>query len=123
MEVQLKITLLAEYYLPRLGGVEFMIDDLARTLADRRHEVRVLTTTPESTTEQGARVPSVPLLRAEDFEVVRISSLRVPMMGVPISPLLPRRLREDLIEWSPDVVHVHASIASAGALAGGWAAH
>ena len=123
MEVQLKITLLAEYYLPRLGGVEFMIDDLARTLADRRHEVRVLTTTPESTEEQGARVPSVPLPRAEDFEVVRISSLRVPMMGVPISPLLPRRLREDLIEWSPDVVHVHASIASAGALAGGWAAH
>ena len=100
-----------------------MIDDLARTLADRRHEVRVLTTTPESTTEQGARVPSMPLSRAEKFQVVRVSSLRVPMMGVPISPLLPRRLREDLIKWSPDVVHVHASIASAGALAGGWAAH
>ena len=82
-----------------------------------------MTMTPEGTSEQGARVPSVPTLQAENFQAVRIPSLRVPMMGVPISPLLPKRLREDLIEWSPDVVHVHASIASAGALAGGWAAH
>ncbi len=114
---------MAEYYLPRLGGVEHLIDDLAHMLADRRHEVRILTMTPEGTSEQGARVPSVPTLQAENFQAVRIPSLRVPMMGVPISPLLPKRLREDLIEWSPDVVHVHASIASAGALAGGWAAH
>jgi len=114
---------LAEYYLPRLGGVEHLIDDLARTLADRRHDVRILTMTPESTSEQGARVPSVPTSQAENFRAVRIPSFKVPMMGVPISPLLPKRLRENLVTWSPDVVHVHASIASAGALAGGWAAH
>lgn len=100
-----------------------MIDDLARMLIDRQHEVRILTMTPESAVEQGSRVPSLPTPSTESLRAVRVPSLRVPMMGVPISPLLPKRLREDLVTWSPDVVHVHASIASAGALAGGWAAH
>lgn len=100
-----------------------MIDDLARMLIDRQHDVRILTMTPESAVEQGSRVPSVPTSSTESLRAVRVPSLRVPMMGVPISPLLPKRLREDLVNWSPDVVHVHASIASVGALAGGWAAH
>ena len=96
-----------------------MIDDLARMLIDRQHDVRILTMTPESAVEQGSRVPSVPTSSTESLRAVRVPSLRVPMMGVPISPLLPTRLREDLVNWSPDVVHVHASIASVGALAGG----
>ena len=55
--------------------------------------------------------------------MVRVPTWRVPGVGVPLSPRLPGRFRETIRSLEPDVVHVHASIWSAGALAGGWAAH
>ena len=118
----LRVTLLAEYYLPRLGGVERFVDDLARALLGRGHAVRVLTTTPETPGRQGARVPALEAVGDGRLNVVRVPSVRVPAVGVPISPLLPRRLNRMLAAERTDVVHVHASVYSAGALAGAWAA-
>lgn len=123
MSRPLGITLLAEYYLPRLGGVEIFVSDLAKALASRGHRVRVVTTTPSSADAAGSRIPTVEATSDSGVEVVRVPSWNVPALGVPLSPKLPGRIRTALEGDRPDVVHVHASIASAGALAAGWAAH
>lgn len=114
---------MAEYYLPRLGGVEVFVSDLAGALQARGHRVRVVTTTPAAPGASGSRVPTLETNHSGDIEVVRIPAWNVPTVGVPLSPKLPRRMREALSSARTDVVHVHASIWSAGALAGGWAAH
>ncbi len=119
----LRITLLAEYYLPRLGGVETVVDGLGEALIRRGHSVRILTTTPEAREEQGARVPFLPSGSAPGLEVTRVPSIQVPAVGVPISPLLPVRMKRALADVDSDVVHVHASVYSYGALVGAWGAH
>ncbi len=121
--VPLRIALLAEYYRPRLGGVEVFLSDLARQLSDRGNDVHVLTTTPASAVEQGERVPTVDEEAPGGESVTRVPSWRLPAVGVPFSPYLPGRFGRALASIAPDVVHVHASIGSAGALSGGWAAH
>lgn len=42
----LKIALVSDFYLPRVGGLEMQMSDLARALHERGHEVHVITTTP-----------------------------------------------------------------------------
>lgn len=118
----MKITLLAEYYLPRLGGVEVMVAGLASALSARSHQVRVITTTPDDPEALGSRIPTSPLLNPPDVEVVRVPSWQLPLVGLSVSPRLPARLRDALAADPADVVHVHASIASISALAGGWGA-
>ena len=98
------------------------MDGLASALHRRGHRVRVVTTTPDAS-HQGARVPSLPTGASAGVEVERVPSWLVPGVGVPLSPFLPARFRRVLDAEETDVVHVHASIMSAGALAGGWAAH
>lgn len=119
----LRVTLLAEYYLPRLGGVEIFVSDLAGALQARGHQVRVVTTTPAAPEGSGSRVPTLETGSIPNFEVVRVPAWNVPAVGIPLSPKLPGRLRDVLSAEPTDIVHVHASVASAGALAGGWAAH
>lgn len=121
--VPLRIALLAEYYRPRLGGVEVFVSDLAERLAGAGHDVHVLTTTPAADDEQGGRIPTVDEGGQTGVTVERIDTWRVPSVGLPLSPALPARFEAALRRLAPDVVHAHASIASAGALAGGWAAH
>lgn len=61
---RLKIALISDCYVPRLGGIEMQVHDLARHLERAGHEVVVLTTTPGPTVIDGVRVHriDVPLL-------------------------------------------------------------
>jgi len=117
----LHIALLAEYYLPRLGGIETFTQDLARALIRRGHHVRVITPTPADASDIGSGVPASEDPECGDFRVVRVPSLALPAVGVPCSPALPRRFRTAIAAAPTDVVHVQASVFSLGALAGGWA--
>lgn len=61
---RLKIALISDCYVPRLGGIEMQVHDLACHLQRAGHEVVVLTTTPGPDVVDGVRVHriDVPLL-------------------------------------------------------------
>jgi glycosyltransferase involved in cell wall biosynthesis len=118
-----KIVLLSDWFLPRLGGVELQLRDLAGQLAARGHRVDVVTTTPADPRAQGALqtgAVGVP----DGVTVHRIDVPLLPGLHVTYTPSIAGvAMREALERIAPDVVHAHASIGSTGALAGGWAAH
>ena len=60
----LRIGLVSDCYVPRLGGIEMQVHDLAQQLQRAGHEVVVITPTPGPTTVDGVRVQriDVPLL-------------------------------------------------------------
>jgi glycosyltransferase involved in cell wall biosynthesis len=117
-----KTVLLSDWFLPRLGGVELQLRDLAEQLAVRGHEVHVVTTTPADPHAQGALqtgTVGVP----DGVAVHRVDVPLVPGLHVTFSPRAGVAMRDVIEGIGPDVVHAHASIGSTGALAGGWAAH
>lgn len=123
----MRIGLFTEYHAPRLGGMERVVAGLAEALAERGHAVRVFTTTPASPSAQGGRIPVISAAGDEvpagpRVPVVRLAALRLPWVGVPLDPTLALRMGRALAEGRPDVLHVHATITSAGALAAAWAA-
>jgi glycosyltransferase involved in cell wall biosynthesis len=100
-----KIAMLSDCYLPRLGGIEVQVHDLAARLIRRGHEVVVFTATPGSRGERGGFVDRV------DGVVVHRLALRLPF-ELPVNPLAPGPLRERLAGGGFDVAHVHMGVLS-----------
>jgi len=100
-----KIALLSDCYLPRLGGIEVQVHDLAARLIGRGHEVVVLTATPGMHGERGGYVDEV------DGVAVHRLALRLPF-ELPVNPLAPRLLRQRLAEGEFDVAHIHMGVVS-----------
>ncbi|MBE3073933.1 MAG: glycosyltransferase [Actinobacteria bacterium] len=101
----MKIALLSDCYLPRLGGIEVQVHDLAARLIERGHEVVVLTATPGLHGERGGYVDEV------DGVAVHRLALRLPF-ELPVNPLAPRLLRQRLAEGEFDVAHIHMGVVS-----------
>lgn len=101
----MKIALVSDCYLPRLGGIEVQVQDLAVRLAGRGHEVVVFTATPGSRGERGGFVDEV------DGVVVHRLALRLPF-ELPVNPLAPGLLRQRLVTGGFDVAHVHMGVVS-----------
>jgi len=100
-----KIALLSDCYLPRLGGIEVQVHDLAARLIGRGHEVVVLTATPGMHGERGGYVDAV------DGVAVHRLALRLPF-ELPVNPLAPKLLRQRLAEGEFDVAHIHMGVVS-----------
>ncbi|GAA1585652.1 glycosyltransferase family 1 protein [Kribbella hippodromi] len=88
----MRVALVSDCYLPRLGGIELQVHDLAVQLIRAGHQVTVFTLTDGP--------PS-----AGDVPVVRLPSLT----GLPL-PVAVERLRYELATF--DVVHSHSSLVS-----------
>ena len=101
----MRIALLSDCYLPRLGGIEVQVHDLATRLTGRGHEVVVLTATPGPHGERGGFVDEV------DGVAVHRLALKLPF-DLPVNPLAPKVLRQRLAEGGFDVVHVHMGVVS-----------
>ena len=101
----MKIALLSDCYLPRLGGIEVQVHDLAARLTGRGHEVVVFTATPGSHGERGGFVDRV------DGVAVHRLALRLPF-ELPVNPLAPTLLRQRLADGGFDVAHVHMGVVS-----------
>ncbi|TDD22631.1 glycosyltransferase family 1 protein [Kribbella turkmenica] len=88
----MRIALVSDCFLPRVGGIELQVHDLARQLVRAGHSVTVLTTTagPPATTT---------------FPVVRLPALA----GIPL-PAAADVLRNGMSRF--DVVHAHTSLIS-----------
>jgi glycosyltransferase involved in cell wall biosynthesis len=88
----MKIALVSDCYLPRLGGIELQVHDLATQLIEAGHEVTVFTITDGSSS-------------VGDVPVTRLPALG----GIPF-PSAVARLRVELAGF--DVVHCHSSLLS-----------
>ncbi len=101
----MKVALLTDCYLPRLGGIEVQTHDLAAQLQLRGHEVEIFTATPG---EHGERHGFV-----QDVDGVRVHrmALRLPG-GLPVNPLAPPEVRRRLRSGGFDVAHVHMGVVS-----------
>lgn len=96
----MRIVQFTDCYLPRLGGIETHVAELARQQAAAGHEVAIFTTTPAAPGSYGRTAE-----REGDVRVFRASA---PMPGgVPVHPLAPRHLADLVGALDPDVVHVH----------------
>lgn len=103
----MRIAHVSDFYLPRVGGIEQQVHQLARRQAAAAHRVHVVTST------RGHDTSGVDCLR-----VHRLGSPRIPHAG-PVSPRAWVELPGVLDEIDPDVVHIHASVGSPLALVTG----
>ena len=104
-----KVALLSDCYLPRLGGIEVQVHDLAARLVERGHHVEVFTATPGSHGERYGRTEVV------DGVTVHRMALHLPW-DLPVNPWAPVQMRERLADV--DVVHVHMGVVSPFAVDG-----
>jgi len=105
----LRVALVCDWFLPRMGGIELHLRDLALALRRRGVDARVVTTTPGPDVVDG--VP-----------VHRLNLPLLPGAGVSMSPMIVARIAAVLRSEAFDLVHAHASVVSpvayAGAIAG-----
>lgn len=99
----MRIALLSDCYVPRLGGIEVQVHDLAGQLSARGHEVEVFTATP------GAHGRRRGVVDVVDGVPVHRLALRLPW-DLPVNPLAPKDLRLRLRGF--DVAHVHTGVVS-----------
>ncbi len=104
----MRVALVSDWFLPRMGGIELHLRDLALALRATGVDARVITTT-----RGPAEVDGVP--------VHRVSSPLLPGSGVALSPSLVTRIGAVLHDAQFDVVHAHASVVSPVAYAGAMA--
>lgn len=94
----MRVALLSDCYLPRLGGIEVQVHDLARSLRQAGHEAVIITAT------QGPDEP---------IDDVPVERLAIPLPGgVPVNPLAPPKVRRLLLDGGFDVAHVHMGVVS-----------
>ncbi|MDQ2782645.1 MAG: glycosyltransferase family 4 protein [Actinomycetota bacterium] len=99
----MKVALLSDCYLPRLGGIEVQVHDLAAHLVARGHHVEVFTATPGTHGERHGATEDV------DGVTVHRMALKLPW-DLPVNPLAPRSMRPRLEGF--DVAHVHMGVVS-----------
>lgn len=100
----LKIGLVSDCYVPRLGGIEMQVHDLAQHLQRAGHQVVVITSTPGP----------------EIIDGVRVHRMDVPLlpMDIPYTPATFRLVAELLEREQVDVAHFHGGIVSPLAFVG-----
>lgn len=103
--VPVKVALLSDCYLPRLGGIEVQTHDLARQLLLQGHEVEVFTATRGAAGEMHGAVTLV-----DGVPVHRLAA-RMPW-ELPVNPFAPRELRRRLTGGGFDVAHVQTGVVS-----------
>ena len=101
----MKVALLTDCYLPRLGGIEVQTHDLAAQLQVRGHEVEVFTATVGERGERHGFVEDV------DGVPVHRMALQLPWQ-LPVNPFAPPEVRRRLTAGGFDVAHVHMGVVS-----------
>lgn len=90
----LKIALVSDWFVPRLGGIELQMRDLAVALRDRGHAVRVICGVPGDSDIDGIPVQRLPGPRLAGF-------------GIAFTPAVFASLRAAIDAGGDEVVHVH----------------
>ena len=105
----MRVALVCDWFLPRMGGVELHLRDLALALRDAGLDARVVTTTPGESVVDG-------------IPVHRVRTPLMPGAGFAVWPGVVGDVECVIRQEGFDVVHAHASVVSPVALAGAIAA-
>lgn len=99
----MRVVHVSDCYLPRLGGIEVQVSELATRQRAHGHDVAVITATPGEQVREGLdRVAGVPVYRV---------TARMPYQ-LPVHPRTRRHVAPLLADLAPDVVHVHVGVIS-----------
>ena len=109
----MRIIHVSDSFTPVMGGIETQVSRLATQLANRGHDISVLTTTMRdprrglglTVGEDNAGLAVDPPQKDVPYRVVR-SEWPNPL-ELPVDPRAPKRFVEFIQEMNPDVVHVH----------------
>ena len=102
---RLRIALVCDWFLPRLGGLELHLRDLAQHLNAAGHTAEIITTTPGDAVVEGVRVH-------------RVDAARLPRASIIYTGAGMRAVRQVVEQGQYDVVHSHVSVISPTAYAG-----
>lgn len=100
----MKIALVSDCYLPRLGGIEVQVHDLAQRLVAQGHEVVAYTVTPAHAEQYSG-------LEIIDGIPVHRFALGLPY-DVALNPMAISQLRVAITNGGFDVVHAHIGVIS-----------
>jgi glycosyltransferase involved in cell wall biosynthesis len=118
----LKVALLSDWYLPRLGGLELHIRDLALGLTASGCEVHIVTPNPAAPGAQAHGLPAVTLPHPRGVIVHRLTSPLLPRWKI----VYTRRAFEEIgalfARERFDVVQTMVSVISPAAIGGAWVA-
>ncbi len=95
---KLKVALVSEMYLPRIGGLELHVRDLARELNARGHEAHVICNTPG------------PSMYDDGVKIHRLDLPRVPIIHTIRTPHSSDALRRLFEREHYDIIHTHAAL-------------
>ncbi len=104
----MRVALVCDWFLPRQGGIELHLRDLALALTARGLDARIVTTTRGAPEVDGVRVHRVPAVLS-------------PIGGFAVNPAAMSGLSDLLARERFDVVHAHASVVSPAAYGGALA--
>jgi glycosyltransferase involved in cell wall biosynthesis len=95
----MKIALISDWYLPRIGGLEMQMRDLARELCARGHDAHVITATPgeDALHDRHPRVHRLDVKLAPGLNTIRSTRALAPLEAV---------LRRERF----DVLHCHTAL-------------
>ncbi|KGN32884.1 glycosyl transferase family 1 [Knoellia sinensis KCTC 19936] len=111
----MRVALLSDCYLPRLGGIEVQVHDLAHHLVMAGHDVEVITATAGETREHTTETEQVVAPGSDGSQngTVTVHRLPLPIPGAPpINPFVKDEVRELLTRTPFDVAHGHMGVVS-----------
>jgi glycosyltransferase involved in cell wall biosynthesis len=120
----LRVALVCDWYLPRVGGIETHVSDLARQLARAGHSVDIVTSAAGQ--RPGSRVDGsiarAALRSPAGVRVVRLDVPLLPRVEIAFTPRMITTLGGAIEDGGYDVVHCHTSTLSPFAFVGAWRA-
>jgi glycosyltransferase involved in cell wall biosynthesis len=114
----LKVALLSDWYLPRLGGLELHIRDLARELVTAGCEVHIVTPTRAAPGAQARGLPAVALPHPRGVVVQRLSAPLLPRYKLVYTRGAFAQMAALFRSERYDVVHTMVSVVSPAAIGG-----
>jgi glycosyltransferase involved in cell wall biosynthesis len=114
------VALVCDWYLPRVGGIETHVSDLARQLARAGHAVDIVTTAAgqRAGTRIDARGTRGALRSPAGVRVVRLDVPLLPRVEIAFTPRTVGAVGQALAAGGYDIVHCHTSVFSPLAFVG-----
>ena len=102
----MRILHVTDAYLPKQGGIEVQVGDLARRQTDAGHEVTVFTCASDAAGHRPRPGRGMPERTVDDDGVAQLR-VGLPWLALPAAI---RQVHAVLRREQPDVVHVHLSV-------------